>query len=439
MRDWTRRRLLLTAASATGLAAAGTAPAHGEGHDGLVERLTALPGLRIVAERPAGHPGYRFFVLGLRQPVDHTDPAAGTFEQRLALLHTSAGRPTVVYTSGYAAGLTPERTEPTELLGGNQVEVEHRFFGTSVPGTPDWRHLTIRQAADDHHRVIRTLRRLLPGAWVSVGGSKGGMASVYHRRFHPHDVDGTVAYSAPDNVDDQDDSAYHRFLETVGTAAERDALKAAQRRCLLRRADLVARYTAWAASEGTGFSIIGSADQAFETAVLRASFMFWQNSGPAIPGPDATSDELYTWLWSTAALPAYADATVREYVPYFYQLGTQLGYFDVPVAHLADLLRHPDALAPRSFVPRDIPMRFDPDAMPDIDRWVRRHGHRMLFVNGERDPAVAEHFRPGGRDSRTLWVPGGDHHVAIARLSTADRAAAVSALARWTGVPLTPR
>lgn len=73
------------------------------------------------------------------------------------------------------------------------------------------------------------------------------------------------------------------------------------------------------------------------------------------------------------------------------------------------------------------------------DRWVRRHGHRMLFVDGERAPAVAGHFRPGGRDFRTLWVPGGDHHVAVAHLSAADRAAAVSALARWTGAPLTPR
>ncbi len=325
------------------------------------------------------------------------------------------------------------------LLGANQIQVEHRYFGTSLPlmSTADYSFLTIRQAADDHHRIVRLLRTLYTGAWISTGGSKGGMASVYHRRFHPHDVDGTVAYSAVNNVDDRDDAAYLRFLDTVGSAATRDALKAAQRRLLLNRTDLVARYQAWAAAAGTGFDIVGSADKAFEIAVLRAPFMFWQNGedadSSAVPGPDASIDTLYAWLEDTAALPVYADSIARHYIPYFYQLGTQLGYFDVPTAHLADLLRHPDAMQPRTFVPRDIPMRFDPAAMPDIDHWVSRNGHRLLFVNGTQDPAVAESFQPRSTDSRVLWAPGSNHHATIAGLSPNDRTEALTLLTRWAG------
>ncbi|MFI6488798.1 S28 family serine protease [Streptomyces sp. NPDC050564] len=442
MRTWTRRRLLLSAASAAGLAATAAVPAKAAGparpgRDEVVERLRSLPGLRVVEERPGAEPGYRFFVLGLRQPVDHRNRAAGTFEQRLTLLHASADRPTVLFTTGYEAALTPRRAEPTVLLGGNQIQVEHRFFGTSRPAELDYTHLTIRQAADDHHRVVSLFRGLYPAAWISTGGSKGGMASVYHRRFHPHDVDGTVAYSAPNNVDDREDSAYLRFLDTVGTAACRDALRAAQRQILLRRADLAARYEAWAASTGTAFGIIGSADKALEIAVLRAPLMFWQNGTAAdcaaIPGPDATTDALYAWLDDTAALPVYADAVARDYIPYFYQLGTQLGYFDVPTDHLAGLLRYPDAIEPRTFVPRDIPMRFDSAAMPDIDRWVRRRGSRLLFINGAQDPAVAESFHPGSPDSRVLWAPGTNHHATIAGLSSADRADAVATLTHWAG------
>ncbi|MGJ5748677.1 PS-10 peptidase S37 [Streptomyces puniciscabiei] len=440
MRTRTRRRVLL-AATATGLSAAAALPAHAAvphaaEDDDIVRALSALPGLRVVEERPGAEPGYRFFVLGLRQPVDHTDPAAGTFEQRLTLLHTGLDRPMILATTGYEAPLTPHRTEPAELLGGNQLLVEHRCFGTSRPAQPDYTHLTIRQAADDHHRVVRLLRRLYRAAWISTGGSKGGMASVYHRRFYPHDVDGTIAYSAPDNVDDRDDSAYLRFLDSVGSAADREALRAVQRRLLQRRPQMVARYEAWAAGIGDGFGIVGSADKALEIAVLRAPLMFWQNGGSAaeraaIPGPDSSDDALYTWLDATAGLALYADRVALHYVPYWYQIGTQLGYLGVPTAHLAGLLRYPDSIEARTFVPRDIPMRFDSGAMPDVDRWVRRCGSRLLFVNGTQDPAVAEPFPPGARDSRVLWAPGANHHVSIADLSSADRARAVGMITRW--------
>ncbi|MER8222766.1 S28 family serine protease [Streptomyces sp. NPDC094143] len=448
MRMWTRRRMLTAAVATAGLTASAAVPAaraapaghvrHAGhvGHVDVADALRSLPGLRLVEERQDAEPGYRHFVLGLRQPVDHTDPAAGTFEQRLTLLHTAAGRPTVLFSTGYHAVLTPRRTEPALLLGANQLQVEHRCFGTSLPpGQPDYAHLTIRQAAGDHHRVVRLFRRLYPGAWLSTGGSKGGMATVYHRRFHPRDVDGTVVYSAPHNVDDHDDSAYLRFLETVGSAPAREAVKAAQRRMLLRRAEMVARYEAWASATGDTFRIVGSADRAFEVAVLRVLFMFWQRATPAdlatIPGPGATTDELYGWLDTWAGLPLYADAAARRYVPYWYQIGTQLGYGDVPTAHVADLLRHPGGIEARAFVPREVPMAFDSAAMPDIDRWVRRHGSRLLFVYGTQDPSVAEHFRPGGADSRVLWVPGGNHGVDIADLSPADRTWAQDALVRW--------
>ncbi|MFJ4773147.1 hypothetical protein ACIP88_29285 [Streptomyces uncialis] len=257
---------------------------------------------------------------------------------------------------------------------------------------------------------------------------------MYHRRFHPYDVDGTVAYSAPNNADDREDSAYVRFLEHVGTATARDALKTAQRQMLPRRTQLFARYEAWATATGDTFRVIGSADKALESAVLRVPFMCWQRhtaaDAVAVPGADAdaSTDALYAWLERTAALPAYADSTARSLIPYWYQLGTQMGCLDVPTAHLDGLLRYPDAVEPRSFVPRDIPMRFDVEAMPGIDGWVRRRASRLLFVNGTQDPSVAEPFRTGRGDARVLWVPGGNHRVTIADLSPGDRAEAVTAL-----------
>ncbi|MGW1172745.1 S28 family serine protease [Kitasatospora sp. NPDC002543] len=427
------------AALLAGTAAVPAAAARGAGPVDIRTAIEAVPGLRVLEERPAA-PGFRFFVLTLRQPADHRHPEKGGFEQRLTLLHRGTARPTVLYTSGYTVSTGQFRVEPAELLDANQVSTEQRFFGTSRPEPADWTDLDIQQAAADHHHVVEALHQVYRAAWISTGGSKGGMATVYHRRFYPQDVVGSVAYSAPNNTDDHEDSAYLDFLRTVGTSECRSALRGAQRALLERRTALVDRYQAWADSRGDGFRLIGSADAAFEIAVLRAPFMFWQARGqaacPAVPAPDASDDALYGWLSDTAQLPVYADSVANQFIPYFYQLGTQLGYFPVETAHLADLIRHPGATEPRSFVPRDVPLRYRPQAMRDVDRWVRTHGDRLMFVNGSADPSVAEPFRPGpgSRDSHLFQVPGGTHSVRIAQLPAADAATASATLRRWAGV-----
>ncbi|WP_371501126.1 aminopeptidase [Kitasatospora sp. NBC_00374] len=440
MRRWFRR-LLVPMAAMGALAPTAVLPAAAaEPAPDIRTVIEAVPGLTVLEERPAA-PGYRFFALSLRQPVDHRHPEGATFEQRMTLLHRAVDRPTVLSTSGYGVSTTGQsRSEPTALVDGNQLTTEQRFFGTSRPDPADFSTLTVRQAADDHHHVVEVFKAVYRGKWLSTGSSKGGMASVYHRRFHPDDVDGTIAYSAPDNVDDRDDSAYLDFLATVGTPECRAALRAVQREALVRRDALVARYADWAAQQGRTFRIVGSADKAFEIAVLRAPFMFWQGGGAPrcadIPRPDASTDALYSWIDTVSPFALYTDTVAADFVPYFYQLGTQLNYFTVETAHLAGLLRYPGATDPRTFVPREIPMRHQPGAMRDIDRWVRQDGTRLLFVYGGTDPAAAEPFRlgRGSRDSSVHWAPEAAHSVRIAMLPDAERAAATATIRRWAGV-----
>ena len=81
-------------------------------------------------------------------------------------------------------------------------------------------------------------------------------------------------------------------------------------------------------------------------------------------------------------------------------------------------------------------MRFDKRAMPDVDRWVRHHADRMMFVNGQYDPWSSEHFElgKGARDSYVFTVPGGNHGSNIAKLKEADRTKATAELLDWAGV-----
>ncbi|MFD9595592.1 S28 family serine protease, partial [Kitasatospora sp. NPDC059973] len=241
----------------------------------IKDRLAAIPGMTVTEEKPTTT-GHRYFLLTYTQPIDHLRPWLGTFQQRLSVLHRGYDRPTVFYTNGYTLGTNPSRTEPTRLTDGNQVSIEYRYFSPSRPEPADWTKAGIEQAATDSHRIITALKRVYHRAWLSTGASKGGMSSTYHRRFFPDDVDGTIAYVAPNDVDNREDSAYTEFFRTVGTPECRATLAAAQRELLVRRDRLEARYVADTAAAGSTFATTGSADRAYEAGVLDVVWAFWQ-------------------------------------------------------------------------------------------------------------------------------------------------------------------
>ncbi|MDH6125093.1 S28 family serine protease [Kitasatospora sp. GP82] len=404
------------------------------------DRLAAIPGMTITEEKPTTT-GHRYFLLTYTQPIDHFRPWLGTFQQRLSVLHRGEDRPTVFYTNGYTLGTNPSRTEPTRLLDGNQVSIEYRFFTPSRPEPADWTKAGIRQGAADAHAVITTLKRIYAQKWISTGASKGGMSSVYHRRFYPNDVDGTVAYVAPDEVNDRDDSAYTAFFERVGTSECRAALRTAQRELLVRRGTLEPRYAADNAARGNTFEVMASADRGYEAGVLDVVWGFWQYATEAdcatVPAASATDDQLYAWFDTHSGIAANSDGSLARYTPYYYQAGTELGAPSFDVSYLKDLLHYDfkELYSPRSYVPRSIPMRFDPRAMRDIDHWVRHSAERILFVYGENDPWGAERFAlgRGSRDSYVYTVPGGNHGAKIDSLRADESAAATARLLQWAG------
>lgn len=406
----------------------------------IKERLLAIPGMRLIEEKP--YTGYRFFVLGYTQPVDHRHPSKGTFEQRITVLHKGVDRPTVFYTSGYHVSTSPGRSEPTRIVDGNQVSMEYRFFTPSRPAPADWSKLDIWQAASDQHRVFQALKPLYPRNWIATGGSKGGMTATYYERFYPDDMDAVVAYVAPNDVVDKEDSAYDRFFATVGTKECRDRLNAVQREALVRRDALEKKYARYAAENDYTFTVVGSLDKAYESVVLDYVWAFWQYSElkdcdriPADAG-NATDEQLWETLDSVSGFSFYTDQGLEPYTPYFYQAGTQLGSPTIRLPHIEKKLLRYGYLPPRHFVPRSIPMTFQPWVMRDVDTWVRHHAHRMLFVYGENDPWRAEPFRlgHGARDSYVLTAPGMNHGANIAGLVPEEREFATARILEWAGV-----
>ncbi|WP_405932250.1 S28 family serine protease [Streptomyces sp. NBC_00827] len=406
----------------------------------ILDRLLAIPGMSLVQEKP--YTGYRYFVLNYTQPIDHRHPSKGTFQQRITVLHKDTARPTVFYTGGYFVSTTPSRREPTQIVDGNQISMEYRFFTPSRPDPADWSKLDIWQAASDQHRIFKALKPIYDKKWISTGGSKGGMTATYYERFYPRDMDGVVAYVAPNDVVNNEDSAYDRFFANVGTKECRDRLNAVQREALVRREPLEKTYAAYAAENEYTFTTIGSLDKAYEAVVLDYVWGFWQYSLLAdcdtIPADavNATDEEIWTSIDTISGFSFYTDQGLEPYTPYYYQAGTQLGAPTIGFPHIEKSLIRYGYQPPRNFVPRDIPMKFQPSAMRDVDSWVKNNANHMLYVYGQNDPWGAERFRlgKGAHDSYVFTAPGLNHGANVAGLVADEKALATARILQWAGV-----
>ncbi|MBN8229381.1 hypothetical protein JYK02_17870 [Corallococcus macrosporus] len=405
----------------------------------ILAQLQAIPGLTVVQERPVPVPGIRFFVMRYDQPADHLHPNGTRFQQRLTLLYRSAEAPTVLASTGYGIGTSPGQWEPTYLVQGNQLTVEHRFFTPSIPQPANWRLLSIEQAAADHHRIVQAFKPLFPGKWISTGGSKGGMTSLYHRAFFPRDVDATVAYVAPNSYGTQD-PRYVKFLSKLGTPACRESIKTFQREVLERRAEVEPLFQATGAAYGRTYDFLG-VDKALEFTTLEFAFAFWQYGDASlcdvIPPKGGSAQALVDTLDTVVGITYMSDADLDYYAPYDFQAATQLGSYASEESHLRGVQHYPRGYDPRALVPFDMrPYPFNPFAMPLVEGWVKAFGERILLVYGENDPWSTGAFSVSARnDSYRFFEPGGNHGASITGLPEADQAVALERLRTWAGLP----
>jgi PS-10 peptidase S37 len=413
--------------------------------DPLLEQLQALPGVTVSELAP--RPDARQFLLLVTQPVDHFRPGGPTFQQRVMVRSRGTDLPTTLASTGYGLfGSAPRDNEISFLLAGNAITIEHRYYEGSVPTPADPKYLTIRQAAADHHHVVELLRPIYTGAWVSTGASKGGMTSIYHRRYYPRDVDATVAYVAPQSYT-TNDVRYGAFLEQVGSPACRQRIVDTQRLFLDRRAELLPIFEAQAAELGFTYDTVGGLDFAFEHGVTEFRFAMWQYFDEEfcaeLPGPEAPADLLALYLDFVSGPGSLAsDQSLVDFGAYYYQAATQLGQYG-PLAlerHIRSRLEHPGTYRVERYSTFPI-TRVDPFSVPEVQLWLATQGERIMLIYGENDPWSAGAFRLGhAADSYRYTVPGGNHGSAITSLPQAQQDEALATLARWTGVqPLAPQ
>ena len=400
----------------------------------LLSKLQDLPGVTVTEITPPG--GYlQAFEIQVTQLIDQQNPAYGTFTQRIFLSHIDETRPMVLETSGYGASRN-YINELATLLDANQIRVPHRFFPNAKPDPLDWQDLTIRHAADDLHHIVELFKRIYIEKWVNSGGSKGGMTALFHRRFYPNDVDVTVAYVAPLMFDTEDLRFETFLLEDVGEEACRNRLKEFQQRLLINSQALLPYVSAYAAERNLTFSI--GEEAALEYSILEFLFAFWQYGDgdcSMIPGPDASVDEMFSYLTEVSPLTYYSDSGIDYFAPLFYQAYTELGYCTYITEHLKELLVILEDPTYRVFAPGNVELNFNPGVMQDVNNWLQNEGNNIIYIYGAIDPWTAAAVDlTGATNALKIVQPGGNHGVRIIGLDEQDTV--IQTLEQWLNMDI---
>ena len=399
----------------------------------LTSALFDLPNLSF--EEIKAPEGFKSaYELRVKQPIDHTNPSKGHFYQRVFLSHKGFENINVIVTEGYQR--TKNRVyELTELLDANQIQVEHRYCGISLPDSMDYQYLTLEQATADLHHINQLFREIYNGKWVSTGISKGGQTTIYYRYFYPEDVDVSVPYVAPLTQEFEDVRIYE-FLDTIGTKECRAAILAVQKRVLQNREAALDKMKWYSKGAGLTFTY-HSLEEAFEFAVLEYPFSFWQWGANCeeIPSADVPFDSLLMHFVGISGVDFFSDRDVKGYASHYYQAAAQMGYYGYETEELEGLIKslstksHPHA----AFTPNKMKVEFDNSVPLATAKWLKKNGNRFLYVYGADDTWTANAVRPSkGVDAEWFFMQGKDHGAArIKNMTEEEKGQFISALERW--------
>lgn len=399
----------------------------------IENRLSKLPDIifeRIKNESDL-NPTYK---LKIKQPIDHKDHSKGYFYQKVYLTHIGYKRPTVMVTEGYERNWN-NQGELSRFLNANQLAVEHRFFGESLPDSLDYNYLNLEQASADLHRIKMLFKDIYKAQWLSTGISKGGATSIFYRYFYPNDVDVSVPYVAPINRAFEDQRIY-TFLDTVGSDVCRDKIRMFQEQVLKRRATIKPLLKMYSIGAQGTFTYL-SFTEAFEYSVMEYPFSFWQwgSDCNTIPDTNASDEALATHLLKVSDILFFSDQTIENLGPHYYQSAEEMGYYGYETYQFKDLLK---ALNTKSnphatFLPNKLTVTFDGTLLKDVNQWLETYANHFIYIYGGSDTWSASAVPPNKKvDSEWFFMKGKHHGSArIANMNTSEKQRLINTLEKW--------
>lgn len=379
------------------------------------------------------------YELRIKQPLDHSDVKKGHFYQRVFLSHKGFDQPTIMVTEGYDRS-SNRVNELTTLLEGNQLLIEHRYFGKSMPDSLDYTYLTLKQVTADLHRINSLFKDIYKGKWVSTGVSKGGATTLFYRYFYPEDVDVSVNYVGPINNAFEDQRIY-KFLDTVGTKVCRDKIDRFQRYMLTNKKAMLPLLEAYSLGANLKFTY-HNIEKAFEFAVMEYPFSFWQYGYNCEEIPENPTSYLAAMKYFTSVsdISFFSDKLVDGYGSHYYQSATEFGYYGYETAEFKGLLTElSDSKNPHAtFMPGKITAPFDGSLLKGINTWLPKQGNKIIHIYGTLDTWSATAVPPSKEVDALWFFMNGKHHgnARISNMTEAERNKLVAALERWLSLKI---
>ena len=388
-----------------------------------------------------------YYAIRFRQPVDHFDTTKGFFMQTVLLGHNDAGKPMVIETNGYEIlpyQTVKYRSEPAVILDANQLIVEHRYYGHSMPGTTDKTWLNFQQVSADYHALKNAFEDIYKTRWVSTGGSKGGVSALNYSFYFPKDMDATIVYAAP-VLEGVEDERITRFLDDKRETATGKKIFAIQKYLFQKKAVLLPVFL-----DVLKFSGLSSDDidpeVLYDFAVLEFDFTYWQYF--------ADFDKLVSRnkkVLAQLAAKGFKDSSIlvsqndsmiaafpmcisflldrRLSEPYFYQSFTEMGCYGYKEALFEGYLKNKNYSF--EFLAGRHP-GYSRSYISSFKKFLKQRLTHTILVYGAEDPFTScKATIDATADNLLFVIPLTNHLTQLKDLGKPDKEKVRKALAEW--------
>lgn len=399
----------------------------------IEQKLFELPDIIFKELKPINS-STKVFELLVKQPLDHFDLSKGYFYQKAYLSHIGFNNPNVIVTAGYNVNRN-RIYEPTELLNANQIIVEHRYFGQSLPDSMDYQYLNLKQATADLHKINQLFKKIYSGKWISTGISKGGATTIFYRYFYPEDVDVSIPYVAPINNSFEDKRIY-KFLDTIGSKECFDKIRNFQYFVFENRDKIVPLLKFYNLGARANYTYL-TQDEAFEYTVLEYPFSFWQygHSCDEIPNQKSTVEDAAEYLISVSDMTFFSDNMIKMFGSHYYQSATEMGYYGYEIEDFKKYIKYlnTDKNPHATFLPNKMNFKFDKTLLDNINKWLKIHGNKFIYIYGGIDTWTATGVPPNPNVDSKWFILNGKHHAnaRISEMSEKEKNELIKTLEKW--------
>ncbi len=400
----------------------------------LSELLSKLDGVQF--EKAVIPNGYKeAYKLKITQPIDHNNPNAGTFTQLVWLSFKGYDRPVVIITDGYDNPLNSVQ-EISNILNCNQLLVEHRFFGESVPDSIDWTKLNLFQAANDLHHIRELFSNIFPLPWISSGISKGGQTTIAYKYYFPDDVSAAVPYVAPHTFAREDERVLDFIANKVSSDKNREKVIKFQHDVLANKDTIMPLFINFAKKQNMTFEAVGGYESGFEHGLLEFSFAFWQwgYSCSDIPNNVLNLDSTMRILKDINPFDFFSDQNARELRPYFYQALTEMGIYTYTTEPFEEYLEYAKNPTFDFTMENKIQTEYSNELNLKIDEWLKTEGNNFIYIYGGLDPwgSCAVDIDTINTNALKFVHPNGAHDVRIYSFDKKVKYQIIDSLEKWS-------